>query len=130
MSEIELTGNGEGEPKKTAAPGCSPLSGVPPPKHAQFGQPGGNSPYRGGRPAGPSITKQLREILSLNKDEAAKALAAVFIKEGLSGKFPFANAVLERMDGKVIDHIEGKIELNVHYAIAFDELPTDADARI
>lgn len=46
-------------------PGASPISGVPPPKHSQFGQPGGNTPgYKKGRPNVTALFKNelLRQI--------------------------------------------------------------------
>ncbi len=36
----------------------------------------------------------------------ADVFAGVFVREALKGKFPFANAVLERIDGKVLERIQ------------------------
>ena len=87
-------------------PGCSPRSGLPPPVEYRW-QPG-QSGNPGGRPKGQSITAELRALLAKehNGKRIVELLAERFIKEALSGKFPFAKEVIDRADGKVTDKLE------------------------
>lgn len=67
--------------------------------------PKGKSGNPGGRPKGRSITAALRKLADTdhNGKAVAEVLAEVLMKHALSGKFPFAKEVLDRIDGKVPD---------------------------
>ena len=60
---------------KQAEPGVSPRSGVAPPKHTQFGQPGGNPRHNGAWKKTDTVRYKLEQMLKLNGDEL-KVLAA------------------------------------------------------
>jgi Family of unknown function (DUF5681) len=65
----------------------------------------GKSGNPGGRPKGKSVTAALRALAESehNGRPVAELLAEQLMKQALSGKFPFAKEVLERLDGKVAD---------------------------
>jgi hypothetical protein len=78
----------------------------------------GRSGNPGGRPKGKSITAALRE-LSLtehNGKTLVQLLAERLYKDALSGKFPQAKEIIERLDGKVADHhkVEATSEQTVY----------------
>lgn len=89
-------------------PGCSPISGCPPPKKHQFkkGGPPGNP---NGAPKG-SVIKYLRELMEQEVQPGvtgAKLLAEVARKHAAKGDFRFWQEIVNRIDGKVPDRIAG-----------------------
>jgi hypothetical protein len=83
---------------------------------APYQFPPGVSGNPGGRPKGRSITAYLNEMLERTEIEGvdipagscgAEALALVFFREAVAGKFPFAKEILDRTEGKVPDRYAG-----------------------
>src|SRR5690349_4665088 len=79
---------------------ASPLNGQVPPPNRRWKP--GQSGNPGGRPKGPGVTAALRALAQTqhNGKSVAEVLAERLMKEALSGKFPFAKEVLERLEGK------------------------------
>lgn len=65
----------------------------------------GTSGNPGGRPRGRSATAALRELAASqhNGRRLVDLLAERIFKEALSGRFPFAREVLERLEGRVAE---------------------------
>lgn len=61
----------------------------------------GQSGNPGGRPRNESLTARLRRVLAQehNGREIADLIAERIVKEALSGKFPFAKELLDRLEG-------------------------------
>jgi hypothetical protein len=62
----------------------------------------GRSGNPGGRPKGESITSTLRRLVAESEHNGRpiqEVLAEVLLKHALSGKFPFAKEILDRLDG-------------------------------
>ena len=78
----------------------------------------GKSGNPGGRPKGKSVTAALRALAESehNGKSVVELLAERLMREALSGKFPFAKEVLERLDGKVADthKVEASTEQRVY----------------
>jgi hypothetical protein len=66
-----------------------------------------------GRPKSKPITAALKALLDKDDGKALKALAAVAVREALSGNFRYAKEILERIDGKVVEPIDLKADVNV-----------------
>lgn len=69
----------------------------------------GNNANPNGRPKGSSITARIRARCaqeSGNGKTIAERIGDRFVAEALSGKFPFAKEVLDRVDGKVTERFE------------------------
>jgi hypothetical protein len=75
-------------------------------------QPGvSGNPAGGGRPKGSvSITKHLREALEAQDEKQAKQLAQAIILQAAKGNGAAMKAVLDRIDGPVVQKIEAEIE--------------------
>jgi hypothetical protein len=108
------------------------------PHHPHTPQPGNRKPppeaYRwkpgqsgnpGGRPRGESITAKLRRVLE--QEHGGKAIADLvaerIVKEALSGKFPFAKELLDRVEGRVTETHE--IKARVHWRDALQDMTDD-----
>ena len=95
----------------------------------------GQSGNPNGRPMGTSLTDCIRAILNRHLDDgrlAVEALAEAGVKAALAGDYRFWNAILERVDGKVRDSVQGSddepTQTIVQYVITGmepDELPGD-----
>lgn len=83
--------------KATQQAKVSPISGVAPPKHSQFGQPGGNKQNRGGVPKYVrEIRGELKNLLdpNLTIDDYKKIIAEAESDSGLRGVF--ATAIVKK----------------------------------
>ena len=82
-------------------PGASPRSGLPPPVATRWKK--GQSGNPGGRPKGQSLVALLREVLERehNGRPIKELVAERIVKEALSGKFPYAKELLDRLEGPV-----------------------------
>ena len=83
----------------------------PPPVETRFkpGQSGNPS----GRPkGGKSITAALRHLIDdgLDGKDLAEELARLAIKRAMQGDFKFWDAIVERIDGKVVEKIESEVK--------------------
>ncbi|MEX2218510.1 MAG: DUF5681 domain-containing protein [Phycisphaerales bacterium] len=73
----------------------------------------GQSGNPGGRPRGESITATLRRLVAETEHNGRPIqdlLAEVLLKEALKGKYPFAREILERLDGRVSERHEVRVE--------------------
>lgn len=106
------------EQAKNRRNGVSPVNGIAPPADHRFKP--GQSGNPGGRPKGRSITAELRDMLDSEKDggSLAKAMAAKAFEFAQKGDFRFWNAILERLDGKLIEKMEGDHTIRVEYVRA------------
>ncbi len=97
---------------------------VPPAQH-QFKP--GESGNPKGRPTGTSLTAIIKRVLAEKDGEGAERLIAVAVRQAHKGDFRFWNALIERNEGKVADHIsaDGKLTVEVVYVDAPN--PTDAE---
>lgn len=97
------------KPKKATeqAKGVSPISGTPPPKHTQFGQPGGNKQNPGGIP---KYVREIREELkglldpNLSIADYEKIVKDAKTDSGLRGVF--ATAILKKDYKTIIQLID------------------------
>ena len=97
------------EPKKATqqAKGVSPISGTPPPKHTQFGQPGGNKQNPGGIPKYVrDIREELKGLLDPNLSIAdyQKIVKDAETDSGLRGVF--ATAIVKKDYRTIIQLID------------------------
>lgn len=86
----------------------------------------GQSGNPGGRPKGRSITAELNKLIAdeSSSENVAKALAEEAIKRAKKGDFRFWNAIVERLDGKVVDVIQTE-SMNVHVHYMDPTVPVD-----
>jgi hypothetical protein len=77
-----------------------------PPERYRFKK--GQSGNPGGRPKGRSLTAALRELVQQehNGRQILDLIAERIVREALSGKYPFAREVLERLDGRTTERVE------------------------
>ena len=119
-----------------------------PPKHTQFGQPGGNPMNRLGRPKGPSIVealiKELRKPLKGGDGEETRchAVARSLLSLAESGgqqAVQAINSIMNRMDGPVPREIGGvdggpiflsKVFIDVNASLAAVGVLTTADVDL
>ena len=80
-----------------------------------------------GRPKGKTVSDLLREIFEENNDQVAEALAKKAIQHALSGDFRFWNAIIERVDGKVPDKIEGVDGAVLQFVINQADKPSESN---
>jgi len=93
-----------------------------PPKEYQF-KPGCKAGP--GRPVGSvSLTTKIRNILERrelngkpipNNRDVGDLVAEAIVKAAAGGNFPFAKEILDRIDGKVPDKIEGEMSHRIEY---------------
>ena len=89
------------------AKGVSPISGTPPPKHTQFGQPGGNKQNPGGIP---KYVREIREELkglldpNLSISDYQKIVKDAETDSGLRGVF--ATAIVKKDYRTIIQLID------------------------
>lgn len=102
--------------------GASPISAVPPP--AQYRWKPGESGNPKGRPKGRNLTEAI--LARLDQEHNGRPLVEILadrvIKEALSGKFPFAKELWDRIEGKVTDkhEIEGPRVVVEHKVVVGD----------
>ena len=79
----------------------------------------GQSGNPSGRPKGTSLTARLRKILDEVEDgkTVAQRLMEAGVEAAKKGDFRFWNAIFERMEGKVPDHLatQGEVEVIIRH---------------
>jgi hypothetical protein len=78
-----------------------------------------------GRPKGKTIASLLRQIIEDNDGKIADALAKKAIQSALEGDFRFWNEIIERLDGKVPNRLEGSDGSVLTFMIQEAEKPND-----
>ena len=66
-----------------------------------------------GRPKGTGLTDRLREIVAANDGAVGKELIDTAVKFANKGDWRFWNSIIERVEGKVPDKVEGDGKLEI-----------------
>lgn len=101
------------EAVQSARSGVSPISGVAPPVHSRFGQPGGNNPKGGWPegPPGPSLRRAYTRLLA-ERPDLAKQIVERIASEAVHGKGRDAIAAAQML----WDRDEGKAKQSVEHS--------------
>jgi hypothetical protein len=113
-----MTGPEHDRPRR---PGASPRSGTPPPAGSPWKK--GQSGNPKGGPSRIPITDALREILEQvhQGNPVSRLLAERMMKEALSGKFPFAKEIYDRVEGKAAEEPTGPAQARELRAASLSE---------
>jgi hypothetical protein len=119
-----MSDDGPHHPHAPQSDGAPPRGNRKPPPEAYRWKPG-QSGNPGGRPRVESITAKLRRVLE--QEHGGKAIADLvaerIVKEALSGKFPFAKELLDRLEGRVAETHD--IRARVHWREALQDMTDD-----